>query len=184
MRARTRKAVATVVAISIVLALVFSLLAVFADQASGHAEMQRSAPRPTQAVGGVVDRVEMQFRQPIRAFEGNQVVLEFPDGTRAQTEVELNSYLVRGRFEALSEPGDYKVIWGLVDDDDGDWTTEEFPFTYEPAAAAPQWLPESAASGSDGGGVVGETLLLLAVIAVGVVLAVWLFWPRRRPKPE
>jgi len=179
MKARTRKMVASVVAISIVLALLFSLLTVFTDGAAGHAEMQRSAPRPTQAVGGLVDRVEMAFREPIRPFEGNQVVLEFPDGNRIQTQVELNSHLVRGRFAAISEPGIYKVIWGLVDDNDGDWTTEEFPFTYAPNAAAPEWLPATAAGGPTNGGSSTQTILLIGAVVVAVVLAAWLFWPRR-----
>ena len=46
MRAKTRKAVALVVAIAIVLALLFSLLAVFSNTAQAHAEMHLSAPRP------------------------------------------------------------------------------------------------------------------------------------------
>ncbi|MYG93786.1 MAG: hypothetical protein F4138_02160 [Acidimicrobiia bacterium] len=185
MKTRTRKAVATVVAISIVLALLFSLLVVFSSTASGHAELRRSAPRPTQEVGGVVDRVEMQFRQRIRPHQANQVVLEHPDGTRVQTQVELNGYLVRGRFDALVTPGEYKVIWGLVDDEDGDWSTQEFPFRYEPLAAAPEWLPESAAfdgDGGDGGGAESETIVLVVVIALAVVLGGWLLWPRRRPR--
>ena len=56
MRVRTRKAVATVVAIAIVLALLFSLVAVLSGTADGHAEMRQSAPRPTQVVGGVISR--------------------------------------------------------------------------------------------------------------------------------
>ncbi|WP_419849311.1 hypothetical protein [Candidatus Poriferisocius sp.] len=62
MRVRTRKAVALVVAIAIVLALLLSLLAVFSDTAAAHAEMRRSAPDLGQAVGGMVDRVEMERR--------------------------------------------------------------------------------------------------------------------------
>ena len=72
MRARTQKAVALVVAIAIVLALLLSLLAVFSDTADAHAEMRRSAPNPGQVVGGLVDRVEMEFREPIEPHESER----------------------------------------------------------------------------------------------------------------
>ena len=180
MRARTQKAVALVVAIAIVLALLLSLLAVFSDTAAAHAEMRRSAPKPNQVVGGLVDRVEMEFREPIQPHDENGVALQYPDGTRVLTEIEVNGHLVRGHFEPLTEPGAYKVIWELLDQSDGDWATEEWEFTYEPAAAPPEWLPESAAEGSGGGGISGATVALIVIIPVAVVLVVWLFWPRRR----
>ena len=169
-----------VVAIAIVLALLFSLLAVFTSSAGAHAEMVRSAPRPAQVMGGVVNRVEMEFRESIRPHESNQVVLVYPDGTREQTAVTVNGRLVRGRFDSLTEPGEYTVVWGLVDYADNDWTTEQFPFTYDPAAAPPEWLPASAAGGSDSGGGIGGTVLLVVIIAVAAALAGWLFWPRQR----
>ena len=186
MRVRTRKAVALVVAITIVLALLLSLLVVFSETAAAHAEMRRSAPRPTQVVGGMIDRVELAFREPIQVHESNQVVLEYPDGTRIQTKVTVNSRLVTGRFEPLTEPGEYKIIWGLVDETDGDWTRgQDIPFTYDPAAAPPEWLPESAAEGSGGnGGISGGTVALIVIIAVAAVLALWLFWPRRGRSPR
>ena len=180
MRVRTRKAVALVVAIAIVLALLFSLLVVFSDTAAAHAEMRRSAPNPGQAVGGVVDRVEMEFREPIQPHDSNGVALQYPDGTLTLTDIEVNGHLVRGRFDPLTEPGTYKVIWELLDQSDGDWATEEWEFTYDPAAAPPEWLPESAAEGSGGGGISGVTVALIVIIPVAVILAVWLFWPRRR----
>ena len=180
MRARTQKAVALVVAIAIVLALLLSLLAVFSDIAEAHAEMRRSAPNPGQAVGGLVDRVEMEFREPIRPHNSNGVALQYPDGTRALTEIEVNGHLVRGHFDRLTEPGTYKVIWELLDQSDGDWASEEWEFTYDPAAAPPEWLPESAAEGSGGDGISGATIALMVIIPVAVVLVVWLFWPRRR----
>lgn len=180
MRARTQKAVAMVVAIAIVLALLLSLLAVFSGTADAHAEMSQSAPRPDQAVGGVVDRVEMAFREPIRPHEANAVALMYPDGTLVLTALTINNRLVRGSFEPLTDPGPYKVIWELLDDSDGDWAREEFEFIYNPSAAPPEWLPESAASGSDDGGSSTGTILLAAIIAVAVALAAWLFWPRRR----
>ena len=179
MRVRTRKAVAFLLAITFVLGLLVSVLSL-ASRAGAHAEMRRSAPRPTQVVGGVVNRVEMEFREPIQPHENDQVVLEYPDGTREQTAVTVNGRLVRGRFDPLTEPGQYKVIWGLVDETDNDWTTEEFPFTYDPTAAPPEWLPESAAGGSDDGGGSGGTVLLVVIIAVAAALAGWLFWPRQR----
>lgn len=175
---------ALVVAIAIVLALLLSLLVVFSDTAAAHAEMRRSAPDPGQTVGGVVDRVEMEFREPIRPHQSNGVALQYPDGTRALTRIEVNGHLVRGHFDPLTEPGTYKVIWELLDDSDGDWATEEFEFTYDPAAAPPEWLPESAAEGSGGGGgISGSTIALIVVIPVAVVLAAWVFWPRKRGKP-
>ncbi len=180
MRVRTRRAVATVVAVAIVLAMLFSLLAAFGGTADAHAEIRRSAPRPTQVVGGVVDRVDLEFRASIRPDEANQVVLKHPDGTRRPAAVSVNGSLVRARFAPLTEPGGYTVVWGLVDDVDGDWTTEEFRFTYDPTAPPPEWLPESAAGGSAGGGGTGGTVVLLVVIAVAAALAGWLFWPRRR----
>ena len=179
MRARTRKAVALVVAIAIVLALLLSLLAVFSGTAEAHAEMRQSAPRPDQAVGGIIDRVEMAFREPIRPHEANGVALQYPDGTLVLTEMTINLRLVRARFDPLTEPGTYKVIWELLDDSDGDWAREEFEFTFDPSAAPPEWLPESAAEGS-GGGISAVTVALVVIIAVAVVLAVWLFWPRKR----
>ena len=182
MRVRTRQPVALVVAVAIVLALLFSLLTVLGDTAEAHAEMTQSAPRPGQVVGGIIDQVEMAFREPIQDHENNQVVLERPDGTRTQTAATVNGRLVTGRFEPLAEPGDYKVIWGLVDEVDGDWTTEEFPFIYDPSAAPPEWLPESAARGPGGGDGIGGTVLLVAVVAVAAVFAAWLFWPRPRRK--
>lgn len=185
MRVRTRKAVAMVVAIAIVLALLFSLLAVFSETAAAHAEMRRSAPKPGQVVGGMVDRVEMEFRDPIRPHQSNGVALQYPDGARDLTAIEVNSHLVRGRFDPLVDPGQYTVIWELLDDSDGDWATEEFEFTYDPAAAPPEWLPASAAEGSGGnGGISGSTLALIVIIPVAVVLAVWLFWPRRARAKE
>ncbi len=171
---------ALVVAIAIVLALLFSLLVVFSDTAAAHAEMRRSAPNPGQTVGGLVHRVEMEFREPIRPHQSNGVALQYPDGTRVLTTIEVNGHLVRGRFDPLTEPGTYKVIWELLDDSDGDWATEEFEFTYDPAAAPPEWLPESAAEGSGDGGISASTIALIVIIPVAVVLAVWLFWPRRR----
>ena len=75
-RRRTQKAVAMVVAIAIVLALLLSLLAVFSGTAEAHAEMRQSAPRPTQVVGGMVNRVEMEFREPIQPHENNGVALQ------------------------------------------------------------------------------------------------------------
>lgn len=180
MRVRTRKAVALVVAIAIVLALLFSLLAVLGDTAAAHAEMRRSAPKPDQGVGGMVDRVEMEFREPIQPHDQNGVALQYPDGTVALTDIEVNRHLVRGRFDPLTEPGTYKVIWELLDQSDGDWATEEWEFTYDPAAAPPEWLPESAAEGSGGGGgISGATVALIVIIPVAVVLVAWLFWPRR-----
>ena len=185
MRARTQKAVALVVAIAIVLALLLSLLVVFSGTAEAHAEMRRSAPKPGQVVGGVVDRVEMEFREPIQPHNSNGVALQYPDGTLVLTALEVNGHLVRGRFDPLTEPGRYKVIWGLLDQSDGDWATEEFEFTYEPSAAPPEWLPESAAEGSGGsGGISGATVALIVIIAVAAVLAVWLFWPRRGRSPR
>ena len=181
MRARTQKAVALVVAIAIVLALLLSLLVVFSDTAAAHAEMRRSAPKPGQTVGGVVDRVEMEFREPIQPHDENGVALQYPDGTLALTAIEVNGHLVRGHFDPLSEPGTYKVIWELLDQSDGDWATEGWEFTYDPSAAPPEWLPESAAEGSGGGGgISGATVALIVIIPVAVVLVVWLFWPRRR----
>ena len=170
-----------VVAIAIVLALLLSLLAVFSGTAGAHAEMRQSAPRPTQVVGGVVNRVEMEFREPIQPHDSNGVALQYPDGTLILTAIAVDGHLVRGRFDPLTEPGRYKVIWELLDQSDGDWATEEFEFTYDPAAAPPEWLPASAAEGSGGGGgISGSTLALIVIIPVAVVLAVWLFWPRRR----
>ena len=180
MRVRTRKAVALVVAIAIVLALLLSLLVVFSDTADAHAEMRRSAPKPDQTVGGLVDRVEMEFREPIQPHDQNGVALQYPDGTLALTAIEVNGHLVRGRFDPLTEPGTYKVIWELLDQSDGDWASEEWEFTYDPSAAPPEWLPESAAEGSGGGGISGATVALIVIIPVAVVLVVWLFWPRRR----
>lgn len=183
MRVRTRKAVALVVAIAIVLALLLSLLAVFSDSAAAHAEMSESAPRPDQVVGGVVDRVEMAFREPIRPHESNAVALMYPDGTLVLTSLTINSRLVRGSFDPLTDPGTYKVIWELLDDSDGDWAREEFEFTYDPSAAPPEWLPESAAEGS-GGGIGGATVALVVIIAVAVVLVAWLLWPRKRRRAK
>ena len=183
MRVRARKIVALVVAIAIVLALLLSLLAVFSSStAAAHAEMHRSAPNPGQVVGGVVDRVEMEFRDPIRPHQSNGVGLLYPDGTRILTTIEVNGHLVRGRFNPLTEPGTYKVIWQLLDDSDGDWNPpEEFEFTYDPAAASPEWLPASAAEGSGGGGgISSSTLALVVIIPVAVVLAAWVFWPRKQ----
>ncbi|WP_420433875.1 copper resistance CopC family protein [Candidatus Poriferisocius sp.] len=186
MRVRARKIVALVVAIAIVLALLLSLLAVFSSTAAAHAEMRRSAPSPGQLVGGVVDRVEMEFRDPIRPHQSNGVGLLYPDGTRILTMIEVNGHLVRGRFDTLTEPGTYKVIWQLLDDSDGDWNPpEELEFTYDPAAASPEWLPASAAEGSGGGGgISGSTLALVVVIPVAVVLAAWVFWPRKRKSAQ
>ena len=185
MRVRARKAVALVVAIAIVLALLLSLLAVFSDSAAAHAEMRRSAPNPGQTVGGVVDRVEMEFREPIQPDDSNGVALQYPDGTRALTSIEVDRHLVRGRFDPLTEPGRYKVIWELLDQSDGDWATEEFAFTYDPAAAPPEWLPASAAEGSGGGGgISGSTLALMVIIPVAAVLAAWVFWPRKRKSAQ
>jgi len=180
MRVRIRKAVALVVAVAIVLALLFSLLAVFRDTAGAHAEMRRSAPRPGQAVGGFLDRVEMEFREPIGPHELNGVALQYPDGTLTLTEIEVDGHLVRGRFDPLAEPGRYKVIWELLDQSDGDWATEEWEFAYDPAAAPAEWLPESAAEGSGGGGISGTTVALVAIISAAVVLVALLFWPRHR----
>lgn len=180
MRVRTRKAVALVVAIAIVLALLFSLLVVFSDTAAAHAEMRRSAPKPDQAVGGLVDRVEMEFREPIEPHDQNGVALQYPDGTLALMDIEVNRHLVRGRFDPLTEPGNYRVIWELLDQSDGDWASEEWEFTYDPAAAPPEWLPESAAEGSGGDGISGATLALIVIIPVAGVLFAWLFWPGRR----
>ncbi|MCY3577409.1 MAG: hypothetical protein OXH53_08860, partial [bacterium] len=90
MRVRTRKAVALVVAIAIVLALLLSLLVVFSETAAAHAEMRRSAPNPGQVVGGVVDRVEMEFREPIQPHGSNGVALQYPDGTLTLTAIEVN----------------------------------------------------------------------------------------------
>ena len=181
MRVRARKAVALVVAIAIVLALLFSLLVVFSDTAAAHAEMRRSAPRPAQVVGGVVDRVEMEFREPIQPHDSNGVALQYPDGTLVLTAITVDGHLVQGRFDPLTEPGRYKLIWELLDQSDGDWATEEFEFVYDPVAAPPQWLPDSAAEGSGGGGgMSGGAVALVVIIAVAAVLAIWLFWPRRR----
>ncbi len=175
-----------VVALSMVLALLISLLAV-AGRASAHAEMSRSAPRPTQTVGGVVDQVELEFRRPIRPHESNQVVLVYPDGSRRQTLVSVDGLRVRGSFVPLTEPGDYAVVWGLVDDTDNDWTTEEFPFTFDPSAAAPEWLGDSTGGGDGGGstgggdgGGISNTLVMVVIVAVAAALAGWLFWPRRK----
>lgn len=185
MRVRARKAVALVVAIAIVLALLLSLLAVFSDTAAAHAEMRRSAPNPGQVVGGVVDRVEMEFRDPIRPHQSNGVALQYPDGTLTLTSITVDRHLVRGRFDPLTEPGRYKVIWELLDQSDGDWATEEFEFTYDPAAAPPEWLPASAAEGSGGGGgISGSTLALVVIIPVAVVLAVLVFWPGKRKNAQ
>lgn len=180
MRVRTRKAVALVVAIAIVLALLLSLLVVFSDTAAAHAELRESAPKPNQVVGGMVDRVEMAFREPIRPHEANGVALVYPDDTRVLTELAINKRLVRASFEPLTESGTYTVIWELLDDSDGDWVRQEWEFTYDPAAAPPEWLPESAAEWSGGGGISGVTVALIVIIPVAVVLAGWLFWPRRR----
>lgn len=98
MRVRTQKAVALVVAIAIVLALLLSLLAVFSDTADAHAELRRSAPKPDQAVGGLVDRVEMEFREPIQPHDQNGVALQNPDDTLALMDIEVNGHLVRSRF--------------------------------------------------------------------------------------
>ena len=167
-------------AIAIVLAMLFSLLAVFNDTAAGHAEMRRSAPNPGQVVGGMVDRVEMEFREPIQPHDSNVVALQYPDGTPTLTAIEVDGHLVRGRFDPLTEPGRYKVIWELLDQSDGDWATEEWGFAYDPAAAPLEWLPESAVEGSGGGGgISGATVALIAIIPVAVALAAWLFWPRR-----
>ena len=107
--------------------------------------------------------------------------MQYPDGTRALTTIEVDGHLVRGRFDPLTESGTYKVIWELLDDSDGDWATEEFEFTYDPAAVPPEWLPASAAQGSGGGGgISGAAIALIVIIPVAVVLAAWLFWPRKR----
>ncbi|MCY4193938.1 MAG: hypothetical protein OXF04_06535, partial [bacterium] len=66
MRVRTRRAIAFVLAFSLVLGLLASILAVVGRAADAHAEMVRSAPKPGQTVGGLVDRVEMEFRDPIQ----------------------------------------------------------------------------------------------------------------------
>ncbi len=177
MRRRGQRAVAIVVALALVLALLFSLLVVMSESAAAHAELQRSAPRPTQVVGGLVNRVDVEFRQPIRPHEINRVQLITPAGDTIQTALTYHGRLVRARFASLTEPGVYQVVWGLVDDSDGDWTEEQFPFTYQPDAPEPEWLPEPVAD--DGSGV-GRTVLLLVVIVVTVAAGGWLFWPRRR----
>ncbi|WP_419918401.1 copper resistance CopC family protein [Candidatus Poriferisocius sp.] len=177
MRVRTQRAVAIVVALAIVMAILFSLLAVFSSGVDAHAEIRRSAPRPSQVVGGRVDRVELEFRESIRPHEANHIVLQYPDGTRRSAALFVDGPRAGGRFAPLTEPGDYTVEWGLVDDSDGDWTTEQFAFTYDPAAPPPEWLPEPPAGRSSGS---GGTVVLVVVFAVAAVMAGWLFWPRRK----
>jgi len=181
MRVRTRRAIAFVLAFSLVLGLLASILAVVGRAADAHAEMVRSAPKPGQTVGGLVDRVEMEFRDPIQPHGSNGVALQYPDGGRSLTAITVDGHLVQGRFGSLTEPGRYRVVWELLDQSDGDWATEEFEFTYDPAADPPEWLPASAAQGSgSSSGLSGATVALAVIICVAAALAAWLFWPRRR----
>ncbi len=181
MRVRTQKAIAFVLVFSLVLGLLVSILALASRAADAHAELARSVPRPGQAVGGLIDRVEMEFRDPIRPHGSNGVALQYPDGTRSLAAITVDRHLVRGRFDPLAESGRYRVVWELLDQSDGDWATEEFEFTYDSAAEPPEWLPASAAEGSAGrGGFSGAAVAMAVIAPLAAALAAWIFWPRRR----
>jgi len=126
--------------ITAMLALVVCLLVgtfSWVPPAEAHGELIEARPARNAEVGGVVDRIELQFiglRHP-----GAHVLSIFgPDGTRVETNGDYRQDLQRLSlfFDPLTDPGEYLVNY-RVDALDGDVSVDTFSFFFNPEADPP-----------------------------------------------
>ncbi|WP_436792522.1 copper resistance CopC family protein [Actinospongicola halichondriae] len=149
--------------LSFLIVLAVALAAVPVAPASAHTEVQRALPAPGEVVADAVDRVELQFLDPVlptvtigvRSIGGDPVVglgdvVHSDDGRTASLS-----------FEPLTAAGNYIVRYEFVSID-GDAQADAYRFTYAPAT-------DDTDRNAVGVAVVGLVLLgLVAALAVAV----------------
>lgn len=150
-------------------AVVAAAVLVGGPLAGAHTELRSSLPAPGQAVGGTVERVELEFFGPIIAAE---ISIADHDGHAVANtgEPEIDENVVVQRFEPLRHPGEHIVTWSIIARD-GDPLDAAFAFTYDRDADP---LPEP-----DTGNRTGGTILAIVATTLLVGLAIILL---RKPK--
>ncbi len=142
---------------SLLLALV--LVAWFATSASAHTAVRRAEPGPGETVSGVVDRVVLEFLDPV--VPTPDVVVRGPDGQPVPGLAPATMTApdtVERTFDPLVDAGTYEVDYTFVATD-GAQQSEAHQFRFEPGAA------------DDGGRGARWWLALGAAAAAAVVVA-------------
>jgi methionine-rich copper-binding protein CopC len=147
-----------------------SALLLIAGPAGAHSSLGEASPGPGDIVGGTVDSLELVFLQGV---SDASISLRTPDGVLTETTVSQPSELeVRAEFDALEEPGQYIVDWGLTSAD-GDSTAASYAFSYDPDAPPREELSPSTSNPA----IPIALAVMLALLVVGFVFM-------RRDRPE
>lgn len=151
------------------LALIFS--AVLVSPLGAHSEVFERAPIAGQAVGGVVDQVDVSFWAPVIS---SRITIVGPDGIEIEAEatsLTTGDRIASTTFPELTEEGRYVVTHAELSAD-GDLQSAEWFFVFE-AASENRLIPLSGAGGEG-----PNWILILAASGVILILA-GVLWPKR-----
>lgn len=139
------------------------VIAAWAAPAASHSELIDSAPEPGQTVGGVIDRIDLEYELGV----SNVVVtVTGPNGV-VDSEVEQTSdteVIVR-LAEPIADPGQWIVDHELLAAD-GDITSRAFAFEYDPGAPG---LGEGGSSSLAAIALLGGAVLIAGAFAAAAV---------------
>jgi methionine-rich copper-binding protein CopC len=161
------------------LAMVVALAAtaLLALPAGAHTAMVRASPDRNATVGGSIGFIDLEFLDPVT--EASVTVSYNGAPVTGRTTVAAGEVVTFTLGQPLTQPGRYQVNYEMISSD-GDFTTDGFFFTFDPAAAQATRIE---APGS-GGRFSTTTLALwgvgLAVLVGLLTLFVWRIGNRRR----
>lgn len=148
-------------------AAVLAIAAVLAPPASAHTAMLRGSPDRNATVGGSINVLDLEFLDPVT----NASVTVTYNGApvAGQTTVAAGQVITFTFEEALVQPGRYQVSYEMISLD-GDFTTDGYFFTFDPAADQPARIEPS---GSGGLPIATITISAAGIIAIVGLLAVF-----------
>lgn len=127
------------------------------NSASAHSNLIDTIPAPERAVGGEVNRADLEFTAGV---SNATITLIGPDGVEVPGEVtQPASNELRYLHEPLQLTGQYELTYELLSED-GDTTSGGFVYVYDPTATAVDYPSE------------GGSNALVAIIGLAVAVAV------------
>lgn len=157
--------------LSLLLAVAAVLTVSSTVPARAHTEVQRAVPAPGEVVADEIDRVELQFLDPV--LPTVRIAVATIDGESVASQGDVvhsdDGRVASVSFAALSTPGNYVVEYDFVAID-GDAQSDAYRFTYAPEGDDVGWS--------------GVGLTMVGAVGLGLVGAVAVAVRRRRPRPR